>query len=51
LDGLVDGVEINIGVEMQQQNSAPSSVPDGSLQHSSFKVVIETKRSKEFGVD
>lgn len=50
LEKIVDGVEIDIGVQMQQQTSAPSSVPDGSLQQSSFKVVIETKRTKTFGV-
>jgi len=50
LEGLVDGVEIDIGVDMQQQTSALSSVPDGALQQSSLKVVIETKRSKDFGV-
>ena len=51
LEGLVDGVDIGIGVDMQQQTSAPNSVPDGALQQSSFKVVIETKRSDTFSVD
>ncbi len=51
LEGLTDGVNIDIGIDMQQQTGAPSSVPDGSLQQSSFKVVIETKTSKELSVD
>jgi hypothetical protein len=51
LEALLDGVSIDIGVEMQQQTTGPHSVPDGALEQSSFKVVIETKRSQDFSVD
>jgi hypothetical protein len=51
LEGLVDGTSVDVGVNMQQQTSAPKSVPDGALTQPSFKVVIETKLGDNFSAD
>jgi len=48
LEQLVDGVSVEVGVSMQQQTKGPSSVPDGALIQSSFKVVLETKKRDSF---
>lgn len=42
IDTLTD-IEINVGVDFSQQNKSKSSVPDGIVTQSSFKIVIETK--------
>lgn len=36
-------IEINVGVDFSQQEKSKSSVPDGIITQSSFKIVIETK--------
>ena len=51
LEGLVDGASVDVGVNMQQQTTAPSSVPDGALTQPSFKVIIETKLGDSFSAD
>ncbi len=51
LRGLIDGVDIDVGVQMEQQTAGSDSIPDGALTQSSFKVVIETKRSDSFSID
>lgn len=51
IGGLIDGVDVNIGVQMEQQTTEPESIPDGALTQSNFKIVIETKRSDEFSTD
>lgn len=51
LEGLVDGVSISVGVDIQQQTGGASSIPDGALTQPSFKVVLETKISSSFSTD
>lgn len=36
-------IEINVGVDFSQQSKSKTSVPDGVITQSSFKIVIETK--------
>lgn len=45
LEGLVDGVSVDLGVDMEQQTKGSGSIPDGSLKQSSFRLVLETKRT------
>ena len=41
-----------VGVQFSQQTTAPSSsVPDGMLFQSSFRIVVETKRSPKFRIE
>lgn len=47
IDALTD-IEINVGVDFSQQNKSKSSVPDGIIAQSSFKIVIETKLGDNF---
>jgi len=51
LGRLIDGVSVDVGVSMQQQTSGRSSVPDGALTQSSFRVILETKTGESFSVD
>ncbi|WP_022835001.1 hypothetical protein [Salisaeta longa] len=51
LEALVDGATIDVGVQMEQQSAETDSIPDGALTQSSFKIVIETKRSDSFRID
>ena len=51
LGKLIDGVSVDVGVSMQQQTTERSSVPDGALTQSSFRVVLETKTGESFSVD
>ena len=51
LEGLVDGLSIDVGVSMEQQTKGESSVPDGALTQSSFKLVLETKRNASFSTN
>lgn len=37
---------LHVGPRIRQQTSGPRSIPDGSIQQSSFKIVIETKRDR-----
>jgi hypothetical protein len=36
-------IEINVGVDFSQQSKSKTSIPDGVIAQSSFKIVIETK--------
>lgn len=47
IDTLTD-IEINVGVDFSQQSKSKSSVPDGIITQSSFKIVIETKLFDNF---
>ena len=51
LGRLIDGVSVDVGVNMQQQTPGRSSVPDGALTQSSFRVILETKLGEFFSVD
>lgn len=41
-------IEINVGVDFFQQEKSKSSVPDGIISQSSFKIVLETKLGDNF---
>jgi hypothetical protein len=49
LGAVVDGVVVDIDLQMSQQERGPESVPDGGLFQPSLRIVIETKRSDSFG--
>lgn len=50
-DILGEGIELNIGIQFIQQSKNKDSVPDGIIQQSSFKIVIETKLADNFTAD
>lgn len=43
-----DGLEVPIGLNFKQQVAGENSVPDGVIEQNSFKILIETKRGKNF---
>jgi hypothetical protein len=48
---LGQGIELNIGIQFSQQSKNKDSVPDGIIEQSSFKIVIETKLADNFTAD
>jgi hypothetical protein len=50
-DILGQGIELNIGIQFSQQSKNRESVPDGIIEQSSFKIVIETKLADNFTAD
>lgn len=48
LSSVVDGIAIDIDLQMAQQERGPESVPDGGLFQPSLRIVIETKRGGSF---
>lgn len=50
-DILGQGIELNIGIQFSQQSKNKDSVPDGIIEQSSFKIVIETKLADNFTAD
>jgi hypothetical protein len=50
LNSLLDGYDIEGGIQFKQQIKGEGSVPDASLLQVSFKIVIETKMHKGFSI-
>jgi hypothetical protein len=50
-DILGQGIELDIGIQFTQQNRSRESTPDGIIEQSSFKIVIETKLADDFTAD
>lgn len=48
LGEISDGLEVSIGLNFEQQVAGKNSVPDGVIKQNSFKILIETKRGKNF---
>jgi len=46
-----DELEVPIGLNFEQQVAGENSVPDGVIEQKSFKILIETKRGKNFRED
>ena len=43
-----DELEVSIGLNFEQQKAGENSIPDGLIKQDSFKILIETKRGKNF---
>ena len=50
LNDLLDDNDLEAGIQFNQQQKGKNSIPDGSLNQVSFKVVIETKLHKHFSI-
>lgn len=50
LNDLLDDTDLEAGIQFTQQEKGKGSIPDGSINQSSFKVVIETKLHKYFSL-
>lgn len=48
LGSIIDGIAVDIDLQMSQQERGPESVPDGALFQPSLRIVIETKRGGSF---
>jgi hypothetical protein len=48
LNALTDGLEINVGINFNQQEKGNGSTPDGAITQESFKISIETKLDDGF---
>jgi hypothetical protein len=48
LNGLTNGLDINVGINFNQQEKGNGSTPDGAIVQESFKITIETKLSDMF---
>jgi hypothetical protein len=46
LGGLIDAVELDMGLSIEQQTRGADSIPDGALTQQSFKLLLETKLNK-----
>lgn len=51
LETVVDGISLDLELQMTQQEKGTASVPDGALYQPSLRIVIETKRSSSFSKD
>ncbi|WP_026914229.1 hypothetical protein [Christiangramia portivictoriae] len=51
LNGLSEDVDVNVGVDFEQQLKAKNSIPDGIIKQESFKIAIETKLTQNFDLD
>lgn len=43
LNGLLDDLDLDVGVRFAQQERGDNSIPDGSIHQGSFQILIETK--------
>lgn len=48
LSSVIDGISVDLGLQVNQQERGPESVPDGELSQPSFLLVLETKRGDSF---
>lgn len=48
LSSVIDGISVDLGLQINQQERGPESVPDGELSQPSFQLVLETKRGDSF---
>lgn len=48
LNGLTNELNINVGVNFNQQEKSNNSIPDGAITQESFKIAIETKLYDNF---
>jgi hypothetical protein len=51
LSSVIDGISVDLSLQMSQQESGPKSVPDGRLSQPRFQLVLETKRGGTFDED
>lgn len=51
LSSVIDGISVDLSLQMSQQESGPESVPDGKLSQPRFQLVLETKRGDSFDED
>ncbi len=50
LNDLLDDTDLEAGILFNQQERGKSSVPDGNISQTSFKVVVETKLHQHFSI-
>ncbi|MDX9694651.1 MAG: hypothetical protein RBT49_02570 [Bacteroidales bacterium] len=51
INDLLNDYDFEVGIQFNQQQKNESSVPDGSISQTSFKIVIETKLHKFFQLE